>query len=72
MDADVAALPDGGRLPQGPWQKRDTGGLRRLGAQRGSRPLHREKSAATTVAMSKSSSSLQQKLQQKFFRKASK
>jgi len=43
MDADVAALPDGGRLPQEPWQKRDIGGLRRLGAQRGSRALHRER-----------------------------
>jgi hypothetical protein len=43
MDADVAALPDGGRLPREPWQKRDIGGLRRLGAQRGSRALHRER-----------------------------
>jgi hypothetical protein len=43
MDADVAALPDGGRLPQEPWQKRDIGGLRRLGAQGDPRSLQRER-----------------------------
>jgi len=35
VDADVAAHPDGGRLPQEPWQKRDVDGLRRVRAQGG-------------------------------------
>src|ERR1041384_1270647 len=38
VDADVAALPDGGRLPQEPWQKGYVDGLRRLRAQ-GCRPV---------------------------------